>query len=189
MSYSASAHHTTADFHHEPGWDPPRRAFGIAGLTLSGAGLGVFVFFFAVHADKPMVTSHGMGWAALAVTMVLGGLQCARWGFGSQRAVDTKRAFVEDLLAVITRVDDLTEKVDALTAVNSQMLHETKAAAGHERTEESETKAGGQQAPPRQRRRRRREDGGAAGAADNVVPMRSRKAADALRRQIGRAHV
>lgn len=167
MSHSASADHTTAVLHHEPRWEPPRRGFGIAGLCLSGCGLAIFIYYFSTHASNPQVTGQAIGWAALAVALTPSGLIVGRWGFGSQRSADTRRAFVEDIVAIYERVEDLGDKVDALCALNAEALHEAKAAPS---VEQPEAKPAPQQHAPRQRRnRRRREADDATSATDNVV--------------------
>lgn len=169
MSLSTSADHTTAVLHHEPRWDPPRRGFGIAGLCLSGCGLAIFIYYFSTHANSLVVTGHAIGWAALAVALTPSGLIVGRWGFGSQRAADTKRAFIEDIIAIYDRVEDLGEKVDALTALNAEALHA--APPLEPRVEEPAVVPAQQHAPKQRRRRGRREAEGATGATDNVVRL------------------
>jgi hypothetical protein len=179
MTLSASADHSTAVLHHEPRWEPPRRGLGIAGLCLSGCGLAIFIYYFSTHAHNPQVTGQAIGWAALAVALTPSGLIVGRWGFGSQRAADTRRAFVEDIVAMYDRVEDLGEKVDGLIALTAQAAHEAKAPAPEQRAAEPEAKPVPPQQAPRQRKRRRRSDND---GETNVVPLRSRRAADALRR-------
>ena len=179
--HSASVHHTTAVYHRQPNWEPPRRGLGITGLCVSGLGILVLAVLFSTSHRSP-ITVGPVAWLTLAGVLILGGLEGARWGFTSARAYDTKQEFGEDLFSVMSRLDDLTEKVDDLTALNAQVIHES-----HTTAEVAEAPAEPEQKPaqqhaPRQRSRRARRDRPADGSGENVIPMRARRAADALRR-------
>lgn len=182
--HSASVHHTTAAYHRQPNWEPPRRGLGITGLCVSGLGiLGLAVLFSNSH-GRPL-TAGTVAWLTLTAVLILGGLQCARWGFSSARSSDTAREFGEDLFSVMSRLDDLAEKVDELTALTAQVIHESHAAAeAVEAPAEPEQKPAQQHAPRQRRRRNRRESAEATGATDNVVrlPTTDQRYTDALRR-------
>lgn len=177
--HSASAHHTTALYHRQPTWEPPRRGLGITGLCVSALGtLGLAVLFSGSH--RTPMTVGAVAWLTVAAVLILGGLQGARWGFSSARATDTRREFGEDLFSVMSRLDDLTEKVDELTALNAQAIHEVHTTAEVVETPvEPEQKPAQQQAPRQRKRRRGRNDGD---SDPNVIPLRARRASDALRR-------
>lgn len=186
MQRSASDLENTADAlfpgkEESNGW-----GYGHTSLAFCGAGILVLTVVFSTAYHSPM-TVGPIAWLALSVTLTIGGLIGACSTFAEQRRERSRTAFATELLAL----ESATKETSNETRLNLATL----AGATRVLTNRQEqmidllAHASLEQAPPKAQRparpRRRRHHSGAegtAGAPDNVVPLRARRAADALRR-------
>lgn len=105
MSHSASADQTTTRLHHPTKWEMP----GLAklGICSMAAGLLALAWVFIEGRDSTTIHILSVAQLALAVTLLLGGLQAIRWGVSAQKGREREQLFVGDLAAIEQGQSDL----------------------------------------------------------------------------------
>lgn len=85
-------------------WVPPRRTIGTAAVAAALIGAGLFLLLLGDSGGIHGTVTAGHIFAGI---LVLGGLEGARWSFGSQRAADREAVFLRRLDADDDRLDEL----------------------------------------------------------------------------------
>ena len=229
MTPSASSDHLTSESHHPTKWELPTLSW--CGIFTMGLGILVLFGVFLKGHDSPSMSMLSVAYLALAVTLILGGMQAIRWGVGSRKDQVREEMFVKDLVAIEANQNALTDSLDKfVTTETAQADRSREARERLERMERSliaidakladaevfgqhlvtladrmealekrqeellnlmvarttsesvDQRATRPPSAPRPRRSRKRAQPQPQGEGSNVVPIRARRAADALRR-------